>query len=228
MLNYVVDPSLLASRVPRGTEIDLFAGRTYLSVVGFMFFDVRLRGLAIPWHRDFPEVNLRFYVRRKIGNHWRRGVVFIKEIAPLWAVSAVARRYFHENYVTLRMRHELQLADGSLREGGEATYAWRFARRWNQMNVRTYGLAQLAAAGSIEEFITEHYWGYTKSREGSTIEYEVKHPRWRIWKVADAQLDCDVASLYGSEFVAPLSGPPDSALLAEGSEISMHRGQRFG
>jgi hypothetical protein len=193
-----------------------------------MFFDVRLGGLAIPWHRDFPEVNLRFYVRRKIGHQWRRGVVFIKEIAPRWAVSAIARRFFHEQYVTLRMRHELQLADGSIREGGEATYAWRWARRWHQMNVRTYGLAELASGGSLDEFITEHYWGYTRCRDGQTIEYEVKHPKWRVWKAADAQLECDVAALYGNEFVEPLGRAPASALLAEGSEIAMYRGQRIG
>ncbi len=226
MLNFEVDPALIAPRVPSGTEIDFYQGRTFVSVVGFMFFDVRLRGLAIPRHRDFPEVNLRFYVKRQVGRQWRRGVVFVKEIAPRWCVSAIARRFFHENYVTLSMRHELQLADGSLNEGGEATYSWRFARRWNQVWVRTYGLAHAAAGGSLDEFITENYWGYTKARDGGTIEYEVKHPKWRVWKVADSELDCDVAGLYGSEFVETLSRKPASALLAEGSEIAVYHGQR--
>lgn len=225
MLNYEVDPALLAARVPTGTELDFFQDKTYLSVVGFVFSDVRFHGLAIPWHRHFVEVNLRFYVRRRLGRDVRRGVVFIKEIAPRWAVSAIARRFFHEHYVTLPMRHELELADGSISEGGEVTYAWRFAHKWQQAYVRTFGLAHLAPGGSLDEFITEHYWGYTRRPDGATIEYQVTHPRWRLWRAAEAHLNGDTTALYGSEFAEVLSRPPASALLAEGSEIAMYRGR---
>lgn len=225
MLNYEIDPAVLAPRVPAGTELDLFHGKAYLSVVGFMFNDVRFHGLSIPWHREFAEVNLRFYVRRQVGREFRRGVVFIKEIAPRWMVSAIARRFYHENYVTLPMRHELELADGSISEGGEVTYAWRDAGKWNQCYVRTFGLAHLAAGGSLDEFITEHYWGYTSRPDGATIEYQVTHPRWRLWRAAEGHLDCDVAAFYGPEFADALRAPPASALLAEGSDIAMHRGR---
>ncbi|MBL9124583.1 MAG: DUF2071 domain-containing protein [Planctomycetaceae bacterium] len=225
MLNYEVDPALLAPRVPPGTELDLFQGKAYVSIVGFMFNEVRFHGWSIPGHRSFSEVNLRFYVQRQQGRELRRGVVFIKEIAPRWWVSAIARRWYYENYVTLPMRHELELADGSISEGGEVTYAWRLRGRWNQCYLRTFGLAELAAGGSLEEFITEHYWGYTRRPDGATLEYQVTHPRWRVWKAAEAHLDCDVADLYGPEFASVLGKSPRSALLAEGSEIAMYRGQ---
>jgi len=73
MLNYVVDPRLITPLIPAETEIDFENGETFLSVVGFLFLDTRLLGLPIPLHRDFEEVNLRFYVRRQSADTWRRG-----------------------------------------------------------------------------------------------------------------------------------------------------------
>jgi uncharacterized protein YqjF (DUF2071 family) len=98
MLNYRVDPGILERFVPRGTAVDSFQGSTYISVVGFQFLRTRLFGrLAIPFHANFDEVNLRFYVRRKEGEEARRGVVFVKEIVPRRAIAAVARFSYGEN-----------------------------------------------------------------------------------------------------------------------------------
>jgi uncharacterized protein len=108
MLNYVVDPRLITPLVPAETEIDFENGETFLSVVGFLFFDTRLLGLPIPLHRDFEEVNLRFYVRRKSADTWRRGVVFIRELVPRRAIALVARTFYGENYVALPMKHEIE------------------------------------------------------------------------------------------------------------------------
>jgi len=73
MLNFVVDPAIIAPLVPPGAELDYENGETFVSVVGFLFLDTRLLGLPIPFHRDFEEVNLRFYVRKKSADTWRRG-----------------------------------------------------------------------------------------------------------------------------------------------------------
>jgi uncharacterized protein len=108
MLNYVVDPRLLAPLVPLGTELDFENGETFLSLVGFLFLDTRLLGLPIPMHRDFEEVNLRFYVRRKSADTWRRGVVFIRELVPRRAIAFLARACYGENYVALPMKHEIE------------------------------------------------------------------------------------------------------------------------
>src|SRR5262249_61320330 len=115
MLNYVVDPAMVADLVPRGTELDSFGGQTYISLVGFRFERTRVRGLWIPFHSDFDEVNLRFYVRRTAGGEVRRGVVFVREVVPRRAIAAVANAVYHEHYAALPMRHRIA---GPVSEGG--------------------------------------------------------------------------------------------------------------
>src|SRR3954469_6176771 len=96
LLNFTVPTDLIASLAPPGTEPDLYEGQSYLSIVGFQFQRIRLFGIAVPFHTNFPEVNLRFYVRRQIGNELRRGVVFVKEIAPRRAAALIANRLYNE------------------------------------------------------------------------------------------------------------------------------------
>ncbi|MEO6710715.1 MAG: DUF2071 domain-containing protein [Planctomycetota bacterium] len=223
MLNFEVEPGLLAQRVPAGTELDAWQGSTLLSVVGFLFEDTRLLGVPIPWHRNFEEVNLRFYVRRRAEDGLRRGVVFIKEIVPRAAIASVARALYNEPYVALPMCHAT-LEQGAVRR---VRYSWNFRGRENSMRVEVAGEATAIQDGSAEEFIAEHYWGYTRQRDGSTLEYQVEHPRWRIWRAREAQLDCDVRELYGAEFESALANPPRSAFLADGSAVRVYRGVRL-
>lgn len=224
MLNYEVDPAVLRPRVPRGTELDSFDGRTYASVVGFLFLDTRVLGVPIPFHRDFEELNLRFYVSRESGGELRRGVVFVKEIVPRAAIAWVARTVYNENYVALPMRHHVRLPD--VTGEGRVEYAWQTGSRWSRVAARIAGEPVAIAPGSHEEFVAEHYWGYAAQRDGGTVEYEVEHPPWRIWRALEPALDCDVAPLYGDEFRAALSLPPSSAFVAEGSEIVVRKGMR--
>ena len=229
MLNYAVEPILLEPLVPKSTLLDLHEGQAYVSMVGFMFQKTRLLSLPIPWHRDFEEVNLRFYVRREIEGEVRRGVCFIKELVPRWAIATVARAAYNEPYVALPMRHAI--VEGSSRLPGgsspSAQYEWKHAGRWNGLSLRATGEAQPLVSGSHEEFITEHYWGYTAQRDGSSIEYRVEHPSWSVWQAETAELDCNVASLYGAQFAEPLSRPPDTAFLADGSAVAVYRPVRI-
>jgi uncharacterized protein YqjF (DUF2071 family) len=225
MLNFEIDPAVLARRVPRGTELDFWEGRCLVSVVGFQFLNTRVFGVAIPFHRNFEEVNLRFYVRRKADDGWRRGVVFVKEIVPCRAIAAVARWLYNEPYVALPMSHELRRDADALRS---VEYLWGRGGERAKLRVSLAGDAKALAAGSEAEFITEHYWGYNSQRDGSTLEYRVEHPRWNVWDVADASLTCDAAKLYGREFAASLGARPSSAFLAEGSAITVARGVRLG
>src|ERR1700761_271559 len=127
MANYPVDPAILQPLLPAKTELDLWEGVTYVSLVGFMFRQVRVRGVRIPFHTDFPEVNLRFYVRYKEGQTWKRGVVFIREIVPLPAVSFIANTIFHERYICLPMRSTETRDNGSL----HLDYQWKYRGRWH-------------------------------------------------------------------------------------------------
>jgi uncharacterized protein len=220
MLNYVVDPALIKPLVPAGTEIDYESGETFLSVVGFLFLDTRLLGLPIPLHRDFEELNLRFYVRRKPADTWRRGVVFIRELVPRRAIALVARTFYGENYVAVPMKHEIEHLNQNLK----VEYSWRRGRKWESLKMTATGEAQPIPAGSHAEFITEHYWGYTASRGGCS-EYGVEHPRWKTWLATTFEFKADVAILYGEQFAEVLNQPPRSAFVADGSRITVQKRQ---
>ena len=224
MLNYEIAPAVLAPYVPAGTELDLWNSRHLVSVVGFRFLRTRVLGIPIPFHRNFEEVNLRFYVRRKADGGWRRGVVFIKEIVPRAAIAFLARTLYNEPYIALPMAHRIDTEAEALHA---VEYSWRFRGRNNSLKLTVRGEAQSLAAGSEAEFITEHYWGYNRQRDGSTMEYRVEHPRWRVWAAESARLDCEVAQLYGPQFADALSRPPSSAFLAEGSTVTVSRGTRL-
>ncbi len=225
MLNYEVPPEILQPFVPRGTELDAWNGKTFASVVGFLFLDTRVRGIGVPFHRDFEEVNLRFYVRRQAADGWRRGVVFVKEIVPRLAVAGLARLLYGERYVALPMRHTI--AGDPARGEMSVAYGWRWKGRWNGIGATVSGRPREAASGSEEEFITEHYWGYSAQRNGGCVEYRVEHPRWRVWSMERPELDCDVAGLYGEPFAGPLAAAPSSAFLADGSQVAVYPGRRL-
>jgi hypothetical protein len=220
MLNYVVDPRLIAPRVPAETEIDFENGETFLSIVGLLFVDTRVLGLPIPSHRDFEEVNLRFYVRRKSVDTWRRGVVFIRELVPRRAIALVARAFYGENYIAVPMKHAIEHLSGNLK----VEYSWRRGRKWESFKMTATGEAQSIPAGSHAEFITEHYWGYTALRSGCS-EYRLEHPRWKIWNATGFELSADVAAFCGEQFAETLNQSPSSAFIADGSPITVQRRQ---
>lgn len=218
MLNYRVDPEVLTDLVPSGVELDFHNGETFLSIVGFLFLETRLLGLPVPLHRNFEEVNLRFYVRRKSADTWRRGVCFVREIVPRRAVAAVARTFYGEPYITLPMNSEIVDRDGEIK----VEYSWKRGSKRELLSMSAKGEPAPPPVGTHEEFITEHYWGYTKLKE-RTSEYRVEHPRWKIWEATDYQLKADLAVLYGQQFVATLSAPPTSSFIAEGSFVQVWR-----
>lgn len=223
MASYEVDPAILQDRVPLGTELDLWSGRCFVSIVGFKFRDTRVLGISVPVHRDFEEVNLRFYVTRQVDGEARRGVVFIKEIVPRRALAWVANTVYNEKYLALPMSHH----DATGHAARTLAYRWKHDGQWARVAVTLDGDSYLPAAESHEAFITEHYWGYTAQRDGSTLEYRVEHPRWRVWNTADPELICDIASLYGPEYAPFIGRKPASCFVAEGSEILVRRGQRL-
>lgn len=222
MLNYAVSPEVLQEFLPLGVELDDWNGRTYVSLVGFRFIDTRLMGIPIPFHRHFDEVNLRFYVRRKDGSEIKRGVVFIKEIVPKRAVTFVARVVYNENYVTMATKHRVvkESAGSTLVE-----YEWQKAANSWRLGCRVEGEPVDLVNGSEDEYITEHFWGYTAQSNGSTKEYHVDHPRWRVRRPIDAWFTGDGVALYGQALGSVLASPPVSAILAEGSAVSVYRGE---
>ncbi len=228
MLNYAIDPALLEPLLPSGTELDFFNGTTYVSLVGFRFLRTKVFGLGIPWHRDFEEVNLRFYVRRRMADGWRRGVAFVGELVPRRSIAWAARWFYGEPYAALPMGHCIQHTAASI----HVEYRWNRGGKWESLGVLGRGEPQPLAAGSHEEFIAEHYWGYTVRPGGGhhvpmVGEYQVEHPPWRIWSGTESYLHADVLALYGEWFVEALSARPASTFIAEGSGVVVRRGSEI-
>lgn len=219
MLNYEVPADLLLPRVPRGVELDLLHGKCLVSMVGFQFRRTRVLGLPIPFHVNFPEINLRYYVRRVRNGETRRGVVFLKEIVPKHAIARIARLFYNEPYIAHRMAETVDAA--------RVQYGWRDKGRWNILWADITGEPALPEAEAEAAFIAEHYWGYCGQRDGTTLEYEVKHKPWRVWNAVGSHFDCDIAAHYGGEFLPYLSAAPTSAFVAEGSPVEVWQGERL-
>jgi hypothetical protein len=242
LLNFAVPPDAVAPLAPAGTEPDLHDGLAYISIVGFRFDAARLLGVLIPGHTRFSEINLRYYVRRTVGDETRRGVVFVREIVPRRAVALTANWLYHENYIARPMRSELRMAGAELAPGDTLEYAWQSGcswplrgrpRRgqlqssWNRLAARVAAPLQLPPPGSLEEFFVEHYWGYVQARDGTTREYRVIHAPWRVAPADDITWDCDLAATYDTPLAQYLATPPTTALIAAGSAIRLYRGRRL-
>ena len=217
LINYDVDPDVINEYLPHGTELDFWNGKCYISLVGFMFENVKLLGIKVPFHTEFEEMNLRFYVKRFENNEWKRGVVFIKEIVPKTALSFVANTFYKEHYETLPMRHH----NKSTLNENEFSYSWKKDNNWNSITVNTTNSLEAIEPWSEAEFITEHYFGYTKVSNEKTFEYEVKHPRWEQYKVINFNINVDFKSTYGQDFEFLQHQKPISIILAKGSEVSV-------
>ncbi|CAD7797566.1 hypothetical protein CHRY9390_00190 [Chryseobacterium aquaeductus] len=215
IINYEINPEVLLKYLPIGTELDFYKGKCYVSLVGFMFLNTKLLGFTIPFHRNFEEVNLRFYVKKKEGNGWKRGVVFIKEIVPKAALSFVANSIYKENYKTMQMKNSMKLDNNEI----YIKYSWK-DKKWNSVEITAESLALPMENDSEFEFITEHYWGFTK-KGNKTSEYEVCHPKWDWYLVKNHHLEVDFKTLYGKEFDCLNNKKPLSVMLAEGSEIEV-------
>lgn len=215
MVNYEIDPKVLEPLVPPHTELDFWHGKTYVSLVGFMFLNTKVLGMKFPFHVNFEEVNLRFYVKHKYQDEWRRGVVFIKEIVPKTMIASIANWRFNENYVSMPMKHSIEQTNEVI----NVSYQWKMAGEWQSVQVQAGAKPVPLVPESQEEFIAEHYWGYGVTHRGGTLEYEVGHPKWNVYNVQDLSLHCDFARLYGEAYSPYLNETPASSFLAEGSEI---------
>ncbi|MBL3547151.1 YqjF family protein [Chryseobacterium sp. KMC2] len=222
IINYEVDPEVLLTYLPQGTELDFYKGKCYVSLVGFMFLNTKLLGFPIPFHRNFEEVNLRFYVKKYENGIWKRGVVFVKEIVPKPALSFVANSIYQENYHTMPMKNKICESGNELL----IKYSWK-DKNWHSIQITAENTAQPMESDSEFEFITEHYYGFTK-KDHTTSEYEVCHPKWEFYQVKDHELEIDFGTVYGQDFECLNLQRPISVMLAEGSDIKVKTKKYIG
>lgn len=223
LINYEIDPRALEKYLPNGTELDYWNNKCYVSLVGFMFNNTKILGIKVPFHIHFEEINLRFYVKRFENGEWKRGVVFIKEIVPKAAIALVANSLFKEHYQCLAMKHSVL----EYKESFDFVYQWKTKNKWNTILIETKKELQEIKKDSEAEFITEHYFGYTKKDEITTFEYEVTHPRWEQYEINHYYIDVDFRSVYGAEFAFLENKKPISVLLAKGSKITVENKKKL-
>jgi uncharacterized protein len=222
LINYAAPAELLRPHLPHGVDLDLYQGQALVSLVGFRFLHTRLLGhIPVPFHTSFDELNLRFYVLcRMPDGEVRRGVVFVREYVPRFAIATTARLLYQEPYKAAPMRHTLDV-DGPAKQ---ASYSVRAGGRWHTISGRAEGRSISVTEDEHASFIVEHYWGYTRRTAELTGEYRVVHVPWHVQNVPDARFEGDAGVLYGPEWVAVVSQPPVSAFLADGSPVKVMGG----
>ena len=223
MANYSVPDSLLIPYLPKGLELDKFAGQSFVSLVAFEFLNTRVKGFSIPFHQNFIEVNLRFYVKRIINGETRRGVVFISEIVPKFMIAFVANKLYGERYSVSSMSYSIKRYKDNI----DLQYNWNSNHIINEIKLKAEAKRLNIPVDSKEEFIAEHYWGYSKGFHSNTMEYQVAHPRWEMAKVLDFKIECNFEINYGKEFAFLNKAKPDSVFYFFGDVVTVFDGESF-
>lgn len=214
---YAVDASLLEPRLPRGCRLAVRDGRVWVSLVAFDFLETRVLGLRVPFHVNFPEINLRFYVEGTAPDGQPCvGVVFIREFVPRVAVAWAARFGYNEPYRAVPMKSRVE------RKAQSITATHVFGRGDYRLLLRAGARARTAAPDTDEHFFKEHEWGYGRDRRGRTLVYRVEHPIWETYPVEEYEIDVDFARLYGPEWGFLKEARPEHVVFAEGSAIKVY------
>jgi len=216
MANYEMEPTALEAYLPKGVELDFYNNKTYVSLVGFMFKKTRLFGVPIPFFGSFEEINLRFYVKKIEDGKIKKGVVFINETVPFKIVALLANKLYKEHYISIPTKNSIEIS-----EHKHIKYEWNINDKWNSITVKSDTNKYKIEQSTIEEFIFERYFGFTKISASSTQEYKIRHPKWMTHKILDRHIDCDFKSMYGDTFSGLNNQTPDSIILAEGSQVSV-------
>jgi len=217
MANYVIDPEILTPFLPKGVSLDLYNGKAYVSLVGFMFKKTKLFNVPIPFFGTFEEINLRFYVVRKEDGMTKRGVVFINETIPYRIVAWMANKLYNEHYTVVPTRHSI--VENS--DSKKIKFDWLLNKKWNSIYVEASNDSHKMKSDTLEKFIYEHYFGYTKIDENNTEEYRLQHPSWKINTVLETKIDCDFKAMYGESFSVLNDTEPEAVFIAEGSSVKI-------
>jgi len=222
LANYSVPAALLEPYLPPGIELDSWDNQHWASLVAFEFLETRVLGVSWPGFRNFPEWNLRFYVRRRTEAGTERGVCFVREFVPQWFVATSARLIYNEPYRVARLSAEIQNLQKETGAQIVASYGVEYRKTSHRLSVTAQAAALLPHEDSVEHFFKEHAWGFGTSRRGKLIRYEVNHPRWEVHPVLSHEIKVDWGALYGPEWAVMNGQSPGSVILAAGSAVSVY------
>ncbi len=219
LLTYDVDAFLLEDYLPKGLELDTYKGRTFVSFVAFDFLDTRVLGLKIPFHINFPEINLRFYVKHTDMNGTvRRGVVFIREFVPKTCIALVANRLYNEPYQAVQMTSDTDITDDKI----IVSHSLVKDKIEHSCQFVVENTPYFPAENSTEHFFKEHEWGFGVSHQGRLSAYRVEHPKWRIYPLKTRfELDIHFDKLYGENWEILNGKLPYNIMVAEGSCVKV-------
>jgi uncharacterized protein YqjF (DUF2071 family) len=224
-LAFAVEPSLLNAYLPPYTELDFFKGNSYISLVGLQPLDLKVYGIPVPWFRHQAQVNLRFYVRRRISRGtWRHGVVFIRQIIPHHLVAWGARLFFNEAIETQRLDPTIEEIGA---EALQVQYSWKSEEQRHYVRTAFRQQPLYAAPADEQDFFVDRHWGYCRQRDGSCLEYRFDHPPWKTYTAFDVDTAAEVGNFYGSRFADILHRRPDFAYGSRGSDAYLTRGIRL-
>jgi uncharacterized protein len=213
LATYDIDPSMLDEHLPPGCVADVREDRAFVSLVAFDFLNTRVLGIRWPGYVNFPEVNLRAYVRHADG---RRGVTFISELVPQKLVARMARWTHNEPYEAIPMRSRFLESDASI----EVDHIVTVAGKSRRIRCNAQKPLWTPAADSAEVFFKEHAWGFGTSRRGKLITYNVQHPHWQVYTNPQLKLESwSFAEVYGEKWKRLDEYEPCNVVLAEGSSV---------
>ncbi|CAN0530075.1 unnamed protein product [Laminaria digitata] len=212
-LTYRVDPELLSPHVPDGVELDIHQGSAFVSLVAFDFLDTRVFGIPWPGYRDFPELNLRYYLKYKN----QRGVAFLQEYVPKRIIAKMARAIYNEPYDYAPIRSETKADDTS----HDYTLALDVGGRTHTIRVSATPSPHTPPRDSLAHYFKEHKWGFGHDHKGRTLTYRVEHAIWDVYDVQSYSLDVDFGLLYGEQWAFLADEEPFCAVFALGSPVKV-------
>jgi uncharacterized protein len=214
---FETEKKLLQPYVPPGTELNDWNGRICMSLVGFMFTNTSLRGIPCPFFRSFEELNLRFYVRRKENNKWKKGVVFIKEIVPARLIGWAGKLLYRENFISLPMHHVFYTGNNSQ----HVEYYWKVNKQTNYLKICSSLLPVISGINTLDSFICDHYTAFNKKGADQTISFAIQHNPWKVYPALTYDLRIDAQSLYGDAFAEAFNHKPLGVFLMDGSRTTV-------
>lgn len=219
LITYQVEPELLNEHIPAGIEPDLIDGKAFVSLVAFEFNKVKVKGFRFPFHVNFPEINLRYYVRKKE----KRGVVFIKEMVPKVMISTIANILYNENYTALRMNYTYSEDDYKI----NIEHAIKYKGNKYYIKAEAENSLTMPPEKSMEHFFKEHEWGFGKTRNGRPLIYRVEHPHWKVFKINEYETNFDFGKIYGGKWKILNYSKPFNVTFAAGSAIKVYPAEKL-